>query len=146
VYFIVGEGEDQARLAALARDYGVENVVLFVGRINSDELPDLYRLADLFVMPSTQEGFGIVFLEAAASGIRVIGGNADGSADALADGAIGASVDPTNKDALVRAINGGLSGNGPTPDVSRFAFGNFAGKVRELVSCHLLCFTSGTAR
>jgi glycosyltransferase involved in cell wall biosynthesis len=98
-------------------------------------------------MPSTQEGFGIVFLEAAASGVRVIGGNADGSADALADGAIGAIIDPTDKDALVRAINGGLSGSGPTPaDVSRFAFGNFAGKVRELVSCHMLCLTSGIAR
>ena len=66
------------------------------GRVTPDELPQLYRLADLFVMPSTQEGFGIVFLEAAASGLRAIGGNADGSIDALADGAIGTAIDPND--------------------------------------------------
>jgi glycosyltransferase involved in cell wall biosynthesis len=90
-------------------------------------------------MPSTQEGFGIVFLEATASGVRAIGGNADGSVDALADGAMGTSIDPVDTDALVRAINDGLSESGrKTVGASRFAFENFAGKVCELVGSHLL--------
>lgn len=140
VYLVVGQGEDRTRLEALARSLSVEDAVLFAGGIAADKLPQIYRVADLYVMPSTQEGFGIVFLEAAASGVHVIGGNADGSIDALADGAIGAAIDPANTDALVRAIRDGLSGKGLDPTgVRRFAFENFAGEVRELVSRHLLC-------
>jgi glycosyltransferase involved in cell wall biosynthesis len=55
-------------------------------------------------MPSTGEGFGIVFLEAAASGVPVIAGNKDGSVDALADGALGTLLDPNDTAALSRAI------------------------------------------
>ena len=84
------------RLEALAQSLGVANNVVFAGSVAPDELPQLYRLADLFVMPSAQEGFGIVFLEAAASGLRAIGGNVDGSIDALADGAIGTAIDPND--------------------------------------------------
>jgi len=147
VYLVVGEGKDQTRLEALARQLGVEKMVLFAGRIEPDGLPELYRLADLFVMPSTQEGFGIVFLEAAASGVRAIGGNADGSIDALADGAVGTVIDPTNTAVLIQAIKDGLAGGGPDPaEVRRFAFANFASQVRELISRDLLCATeSATA-
>jgi phosphatidylinositol alpha-1,6-mannosyltransferase len=99
----------------------------------------LYRLADLFVMPSAQEGFGIVFLEAAASGLRSVGGNADGSVDALADSVIGTAIDPNDAEALVRAITNGLDGGGPDPSgVDRFRFEKFAGHVRDLVTSHLL--------
>ncbi len=88
VYLIVGGGEDRTRLEALARERTVADHVVFAGTVSADEL-SRHWLADLFVMPNTQEGFGIVFLEAAASGLRVVGGNSDGSVDALADGAIG---------------------------------------------------------
>jgi phosphatidylinositol alpha-1,6-mannosyltransferase len=145
VYLVVGHGEDRARLEALARNLGVENGVLFSGRVTPDELPHLYRLANLFVMPSTQEGFGIVFLEAAASGVRVIGGNADGSTDALADGVVGFTIDPANVEALTDAIKEGFNGGGPDPaDVRRFGFENFAGHVHELVRRHLLSAESLT--
>jgi phosphatidylinositol alpha-1,6-mannosyltransferase len=139
VYLIAGHGADRTRLEALARSLGIANHVVFAGRVAPDELPQLYRLADLFVMPSTQEGFGIVFLEAAASGLRAIGGNADGSIDALGDGAIGAAIDPDDSAALVRAIVNGLDGGGPDPaGVGRFRFENFSGHVRDLVNGHLL--------
>lgn len=146
VYVVVGDGHDRVRLEALARDLGVEDAVLFAGRVEPDELPDFYRLADLFVMPSTQEGFGIVFLEAAATGLRAVGGNADGSVDALADGALGTIVDPDDATALVAAVKQGLGGVGPAPPcVRRFDFDNFTGHVRELVSRNLLCSAATTA-
>jgi phosphatidyl-myo-inositol dimannoside synthase len=139
VYVVAGKGEDQARLAALARQLGVEDKVLFVGMVAPDELADYYRLADAFVMPSTQEGFGIVFLEAAASGLKLIGGNSDGSTDALADGAIGFTIDPANSNELVLAIGEAMAGRGPDPaQVRRFSFENFARQVGDLASSHLL--------
>ncbi len=138
VYLIVGGGADAARLEALARELNVADHVVFAGTVGADELPQLYRLADLFVMPSTQEGFGIVFLEAAASGLRVIGGNADGSADALADGAIGTLIDPADTAMLVRAVTAALGDVGTEPiDVARFRFENFSQHVRELTKRHL---------
>jgi phosphatidyl-myo-inositol dimannoside synthase len=147
VYLIAGHGADRTRLEALAQSFGVANNVVFAGKVAPDELPQLYRLADLFVMPSAQEGFGIVFLEAAASGLRSIGGNADGSIDALADGAIGTAIDPNDKEALVRAILHGLDGGGPDPSgVSRFRFENFSGQVRDLVNGQLLRNASGAVQ
>jgi phosphatidyl-myo-inositol dimannoside synthase len=139
VYLVAGQGDDRIRLEALARELRVEDKVLFVGMANPRELADYYRLADVFVMPSTQEGFGIVFLEAAASGLKVIGGNRDGSADALADGAIGVAIDPANPDELGDAIACALAGCGPDPaEVRRFGFANFAGQVCDLTNSHLL--------
>ena len=139
VYLIAGKGEDRARLTALAQRLGVVDKVLFVGMVEPDELADYYRLADAFVMPSTQEGFGIVFLEAAASGLKLIGGNSDGSIDALADGAIGVTIDPASSDALVLAVVQAMAGRGPDPaQVRRFSFKNFARQVCHLANSHLL--------
>src|SRR5204863_3572114 len=64
LYLIVGDGDDRARLEALALEFGVAEKVRFAGHIDAELLPDHFRLADVFVMPSTGEGFGIVFLEA----------------------------------------------------------------------------------
>jgi phosphatidylinositol alpha-1,6-mannosyltransferase len=139
VYLVVGDGDDKTRLQALAQQLGVMDAVLFVNIVEPGELADYYRVADVFVMPSTQEGFGIVFLEAAAAGLQVIGGTCDGSVDALADGALGRSIDPSDRRQLVEAIREALAGNltNPTP-VRRYRFENFAGQVRDLISSHLL--------
>src|SRR5205823_4389736 len=102
-------------------------------------LADYYRLADIFVMPSTQEGFGIVFLEAAAAGLKLVGGNRDGSIDALADGVIGLAIDPSDPQELVRAIRQALTAGAPNPtQVRRYRFDNFAGLVADLTQTHLL--------
>jgi phosphatidylinositol alpha-1,6-mannosyltransferase len=92
VYVIVGEGDDRARLEAQARQTGVAGRVRFLGAISPQDLPEAYRAADLFVMPSTQEGFGIAFLEAMASGTPALGLNVGGARDALADGELGTVV------------------------------------------------------
>jgi len=91
-YLVVGEGDDRARLEALARDVGVSERVRFLGAIGLQSLIEIYRMADLFVMPSTGEGFGIAFLEAMASGTPALGLDVAGARDALADGELGTAV------------------------------------------------------
>jgi phosphatidylinositol alpha-1,6-mannosyltransferase len=109
VYLIVGDGDDRPRLEKLAHSADVVEAIRFVGHVPHSELPDYFRLGDVFIMPSIGEGFGIVFLEAAASGLALIGGNCDGSCDALADGVIGCIVDPHDQAGLLEAIRRALS-------------------------------------
>ncbi len=137
IYLIAGDGDDAPRLQALAREMGVADKVVFAGRVRDDELPDIYRLADVFVMPSTGEGFGIVFLEAAASGVPVIAAQGDGSADALADGRLGRLVAPDDLQELAAAIIAALrQPQRPDPQVvARFALPHFAKQVRALTAC-----------
>ena len=104
VYLIVGEGDDRKRLEALARQAGIADRVRFVGAVQLPKLIEIYRAADLFVMPSTGEGFGIAFLEAMASGTPAIGLGVAGSTDALADGELGALVRESLAAALMRAL------------------------------------------
>lgn len=89
VYVIAGTGDDRNRLEELSKTMRVEKAVKFIGYIEDDEIVDLYRMADIFAMPSTGEGFGIVFLEAMACGTPAIGLNQDGSSDPLQDGNFG---------------------------------------------------------
>jgi phosphatidylinositol alpha-1,6-mannosyltransferase len=87
-YLVIGRGDDQSRLVKLADDLGVTERVIFAGFVPTENLAAHYQLADAYVMPS-QEGFGIVYLEALACGVPVLAGDADGSADPLQDGKLG---------------------------------------------------------
>ena len=87
-YLVIGRGDDRPRLTKLAADLGVSEKVIFAGFVPTADLAEHYKLADAYVMPS-QEGFGIVYLEALACGIPVLAGDADGSADPLQDGKLG---------------------------------------------------------
>lgn len=90
-YLVIGRGDDQPRLARLAAELGVADRVVFAGFVLTEALADHYRLADAYVMPS-QEGFGIVYLEAMACGVPVLSGDSDGSADPLQGGRLGWQV------------------------------------------------------
>jgi phosphatidylinositol alpha-1,6-mannosyltransferase len=92
IYLVVGEGDDRRRLEACAREVGVAGRLRFVGSVELPMLIAIYRAVDLFVMPSTGEGFGIVFLEAMMSGTPVVGLAVGGAQDALADGELGTAV------------------------------------------------------
>jgi phosphatidylinositol alpha-1,6-mannosyltransferase len=139
IYIVVGDGDDRPRLEALAEECGVSGRVRFAGQVAAEELVDHYHLADVLVMPSTGEGFGIVFLEAMASGIPVIGGNRDGSLDPLADGEAGTAVDPDDIEALASAICATLRGPTTLTDgPSRFNQKAFAAHVRDLVASRIV--------
>ncbi len=103
-YLIGGRGDDQPRLAAAAQQAGVADRVIFTGFLPVEELRAHYNLCDVFAMPSTGEGFGIVFLEALACGKPVLAGNADGSVDPLGDGRFGALVNPHDVEQLAGTL------------------------------------------
>jgi phosphatidyl-myo-inositol dimannoside synthase len=113
VYIIIGEGDDRAHLDDLARKAGVAERVRFLGAVSLQYLAEAYRMADLFVMPSTGEGFGIVFLEAMASGTPALALNTAGAVDALAEGELGTAV---SEDDLPAAIARLLAMPRPDPD------------------------------
>jgi phosphatidyl-myo-inositol dimannoside synthase len=108
-YLVVGRGDDQPRLAQLAIDLGVSDRVVFAGFVATADLVDHYNLADAYVMPS-QEGFGIVYLEAMACGKPVLSGDADGSADPLQDGRFGWQVPHRDPEAVAIACVEMLAG------------------------------------
>ncbi len=91
-YVFGGDGDDRPRLEALADQLSVRERCHFIGRIAEEEIVEHHRMADIFVMPSTGEGFGIVFLEAMACGVPVIGLAAGGAIDVLVDGKMGHAV------------------------------------------------------
>lgn len=136
-YIVVGEGDDRGRLELLARNVGVGDRVRFLGGVDLQVLSDVYRKADLFVLPSTGEGFGIAFLEAMVSGTPTLGLGVAGSADALADGELGTIVSESElPEAIVRLLAT------PKPDPlalaeatrARFGRPQFAASVRAVLN------------
>jgi phosphatidylinositol alpha-1,6-mannosyltransferase len=110
-YVVGGEGPDRERLERLAGELGVAERVRFVGAVAEARLPGLYAAADLFVLPVREErsddeveGFGIVFCEAAATGVPVVAGASGGVADAVRDGETGLLVPPRDAGATAAAI------------------------------------------
>lgn len=95
-YVLVGQGDDQARIEQLIQKLGIEKNITLTGYVNDEELPQYFQLCDLYAMPSRGEGFGIVFLEAMASGKPCLGGNKDGAISALCNGELGVLVNPDN--------------------------------------------------
>lgn len=111
-YLVIGRGDDRPRLEQLAKDLGVGERVVFAGFVPTEALVEYYRVADAYIMPS-QEGFGIVYLEAMACGIPVLSGDSDGSADPLQDGRLGWRVPHRDPEAVAIACIEILAANDP---------------------------------
>ena len=90
-YVIIGGGDLQPRLEEMARESSVRDRIFFVGKLPLEQLKGCYSRADVFVMPSYQEGFGIVFLEAMAFSKPVIAGDHGGAPEIVRDGVTGFS-------------------------------------------------------
>ena len=133
-YVIAGDGSDRARLEALVDRMGLRARVVFTGKVTEDEKIDHFNLADAFAMPSLSEGFGFVFLEAAACGVPVLGGSRDGSRDALVDGRLGVMVDPENADELFQGLTEILRREKNVPAaLAQFDFPRFKEQIETLV-------------
>ncbi len=103
-YVLAGDGSDLPRIKEEAAKLGMESYLILPGRLDKENLAAAYNAADVFAMPSTGEGFGIVFLEALACGVPVVAGNKDGSSDALQNGKLGVLIDPEDSAALAASI------------------------------------------
>ena len=105
-YLLSGRADqkEKTRLKLLVKKLGISSHITLTGFIADEELSDHFLLSDIFIMPSRKEGFGIVFIEAATCGCKIIGGNKDGSAEALLNGELGTLIDPGNKESIMHAI------------------------------------------
>ncbi len=104
-YVIVGDGDDRAWLEQRAQQLGVCDAVLFTGHVAQDELMRRYAACDVFVLPSNQEGFGIVFLEAMAYGKPVVAARAGGAPEVVVDDETGLLVEHGDREALVATLS-----------------------------------------
>jgi asparagine synthase (glutamine-hydrolysing) len=105
-YLIVGkyDNKEKTRLDKMIAKAGLEDHVIFAGFVPDRELADHFNLADIYIMPSEKEGFGIVFIEAMYYNKPVIAGNKDGSVDALLNGKLGLLVNPESLEEVSSAI------------------------------------------
>jgi len=103
---IVGKGYLEKQLKALCASLGIEKSVIFAGRVSDNMLPKYYAAADVFVLPSTSiaEGFGIVLLEAMASGKPVVASNVGGIPEVIIDGSSGILVPPRETKDLAESV------------------------------------------
>jgi phosphatidyl-myo-inositol dimannoside synthase len=117
IYMLAGkyDAKEKQHITDLAMQFNVATNVVLTGYIPDDEVPDHYKLADVFIMPSRKEGFGIVFLEALACGTPVIGGNQDGTVDALQNGSLGTLINPTKVNEIADAITSHFHIKPPDP-------------------------------
>jgi phosphatidylinositol alpha-1,6-mannosyltransferase len=147
---IAGGGRDRQRLETHAERRGVTERVTFLGRVPDDDtFPRLYACADVFAMPCRErwggleaEGFGIVFLEAAAAGVPAVAGRSGGSHEAVVDGETGFVVESRALD--VRAALGALLADEPlrarmgtaarTRAVEEFAYERLVAKLAPLAA------------
>ncbi|HEX8377775.1 MAG TPA: glycosyltransferase family 4 protein [Pedobacter sp.] len=105
-YILLGkyDRKEYKRLLQIIEDENLEDHVIMAGFVSEKSLSEHLLLGDLFIMPSVKEGFGIAFIEAAATGLPLIAGNKDGSLDALLNGELGQLVDPLDLSAITRAL------------------------------------------
>ena len=109
-YLVVGEGRDRQRLQTLAGELDLTKRVVFAGALSDDDIAEAYATATLYIGLSriddevSVEGFGISFIEAAASGVPAVAGDSGGVRSAVRDGETGLVVTPTDVEAVTAAV------------------------------------------
>ena len=148
-YLVAGKYDKAEKkfLDALIKTQDVKKEVVLVGFLPDKTLEEYFALADIYIMPSRKEGFGIVFIEAMYYGLSVIAGNADGSVDALACGQLGLLVDPGDTSQLTAAIESVLTRPADyAPDhqmvVEHFSYENYKQKLTRALNMNLELQTS----
>ena len=146
-YAIIGIGEDELYLQKLMKENHIEDRIHFLGHVSMDDLPRWYNASDIFVMPNREingdtEGFGMVFMEAAACGKPVISGKAGGTGAAVIDNKTGLRVNGSDvdavRDALIRLLSdheyaSTLGAQGFIRATEEFSWEKVAERTKELV-------------
>lgn len=141
IRYVLAGRADKEELAAMTKKVeaaGLNDQVILAGFIPDAELAAHFKMSDCYIMPSSKEGFGIVFIEAMYYGIPVIGGNADGTMDALRNGELGTPVEPGNVQAISNAIQQVLGNKqAHLPDkkvlVENFSYPVYKEKMQQLL-------------
>jgi phosphatidylinositol alpha-1,6-mannosyltransferase len=138
-----GSGDDEARLRQRARDLGVTESVVFMGFVEPESLAGVYRGAALLAMPSRNEGFGLVYLEAMSYGLPCIGSRQDAAGEVIEDGKTGFLVNQGSTtqlaDALTRlltdqALRRRLGAGGQRRARERFSYAGFRDRFTALLA------------
>jgi phosphatidylinositol alpha-1,6-mannosyltransferase len=146
-YAVIGIGEDRDYLCRLAEELGVSTRVHLLGHVEPEDLPRWYNAADVVTMPNREidgdtEGFGMVFIEAAACGKPTVAGVAGGTAAAVIDEVTGLRIDGSSTQAVSTALARlledpsfahTLGANGYRRAVSQFAWKSVAQRTRAIL-------------
>jgi len=139
-YLLVGkyDGAEKKRLDDIINSLGLQQNIILTGFIPDEEIAAHFALADLYIMPSQKEGFGIVFIEAMFYGKAVIAGNKDGSVDALKNGTFGLLVNPDSQQQITDAITEVINHKekyipGHEAVMEHFSFPVYKEKLRRIV-------------
>jgi len=103
-YHIVGDGEERANLQSLVDELNLKEHIVFHGKLSHAETMRQMASSDIFCLPSWQEGFGAVYIEAMSQGIPAVGVRGEGIEDVIISGQNGLLVRPQNIDDIVEAL------------------------------------------
>jgi phosphatidylinositol alpha-1,6-mannosyltransferase len=109
-YWIVGKGPEKGNIEKVIQEKNLQNRVKLLGFVSEEKIKEIYHQANLFIMPNIEvkgdrEGFGIVALEASASGLPVVASDLEGLKDAIIDGQNGFLVKAQDKETYTNKIN-----------------------------------------
>ena len=141
-YLLVGKYDavEKQRVDAIIHELDIKDNIIFTGFIPDEELAAHYNIADIYIMPSKKEGFGIVFIEAMYFGKPVIAGNIDGSVDALDNGRFGLLINPNDRQEISGAIIKVLTNKAayiPNRNevMDKFSYEVYKAKLAEMLMC-----------
>ncbi len=140
-YVVAGPGIDD-RITKVLTDYpSLKRSLVQIGPVSEEQKLELYNLCDVFILPSKNEGFGIVFIEALACGAQVIASDAYGCREGLRDGLLGALVNPDDSVSISRAILNALDRSSYLNEKQRISNRS---KTMEIYSYQAWCETVKT--